>query len=83
MARKRQPAKASALSNRLRAQILAILVERVASPKEMAEETGESVGIISYHVRVLLEFQLIELDCKERRRAAAAHFYRAAELGVA
>lgn len=68
-----------ALSNRLRAEILAILAERVASPKEMAEETGESVSVVSYHVRVLLECRAIELDRKEPRRRAVEHFYRAVE----
>lgn len=36
-----------------RVRILAILAERVASPKEISDETGEDIGTVSYHVKVL------------------------------
>jgi len=66
-----------ALSKEARLRILSILAERVASPKEMAEELGEGLSQVSYHVSVLRECKLIELVGKEPRRGAVEHFYRA------
>jgi DNA-binding transcriptional ArsR family regulator len=66
-----------ALARPLRARILAILAERVASPKEIAEQLGEGLTTVSYHVRVLVECGVIELDRKVQRRGAVEHFYRA------
>jgi DNA-binding transcriptional ArsR family regulator len=66
-----------ALSKRERVQIFAILCERVASPKEIAEELDEGLSQVSYHVSVLHECRLIVLDHKVPRRGAVEHFYRA------
>lgn len=60
-----------------RVRILAILAERVASPKEISEETGEGIASVSYHVKVLRDHGLIELERKVPRRGAVEHFYRA------
>lgn len=60
-----------------RVRILAILAERVASPKEISDETGEDIGSVSYHIKVLRDHRLIELDSKTPRRGAVEHFYRA------
>jgi DNA-binding transcriptional ArsR family regulator len=60
-----------------RARILAILAERVASPKEISEETGQELSSVAYHVKVLRKYELIELERKEPRRGAVEHFYRA------
>jgi DNA-binding transcriptional ArsR family regulator len=49
-----------ALSNPLRAEVLRILVERPASPVEMARELGESTQNVSHHCK-----RLVELDCAE------------------
>jgi DNA-binding transcriptional ArsR family regulator len=69
---------AKALSHRLRVQILQRLDEAgEASPKELAEALGEPVGNISYHVRILRDFDCVELVRTEPRRGALAHFYRA------
>lgn len=65
------------LAHPLRAQILQLLTERTASPTQIARETGESLGTVAYHVKVLLEKGYIELVRKEPRRGAAEHFYRA------
>ncbi len=59
-----------------RIHILAILAERIASPKEISEETGENLGSVSYHVKVLRDHGLIELERKTPRRGAVEHFYR-------
>lgn len=67
-----------ALSKRERVQIFAILCERVASPKEIAEELDEGLSQVSYHVSVLQECRLIVLDHTVPRRGVVEHFYRAA-----
>ncbi|HEY7456783.1 MAG TPA: ArsR family transcriptional regulator [Solirubrobacterales bacterium] len=67
-----------ALSNEDRVRIFAILCERVASPKEISGELNEGLSQVSYHVSVLRECELIELDGKKQRRGAVEHFYRAA-----
>lgn len=66
-----------ALAHPLRMELLAALNKRVASPKELAEELGERLPNVSYHVRVLLDAECIELVRTEPRRGALEHFYRA------
>ncbi len=67
-----------ALSNRVRVRVLAILCERVASPKEISEELNEELGQVCYHISVLRERHLIVADHKVRVRGTVEHFYRAA-----
>jgi DNA-binding transcriptional ArsR family regulator len=64
------------MAHPVRIQILNILGERVASPNQMAEITGELLGTVAYHVRVLLKLDFIELAKTETRRGATEHFYR-------
>lgn len=78
-----QEALAKGLSHPIRAQALAILVERTASPKEIAGEVDETLPNVSYHVRVLENLGLIELVEEEAVRGSVAHFYRAVEQDVA
>src|SRR3954471_2524069 len=66
-----------ALSHPLRMRILTRLNEGVASPNEMAKEFGESLPLVSYHVRILRELQCIELVKTTPRRGAIEHHYRA------
>lgn len=68
---------AKALSHPLRAHVLSILNERVASPNQIAGELEESLGNVSYHVKTLAEMGCIELVRTEPRRGAIEHFYRA------
>jgi DNA-binding transcriptional ArsR family regulator len=68
---------AKALAHPLRAHILTILNERVASPNQMAEQLGEPLGNVSYHVKALVELECIELVSTTPRRGAVEHFYRA------
>jgi DNA-binding transcriptional ArsR family regulator len=68
---------AKALSHPLRAHVLAILNERVASPNQIANELQEPLGNVSYHVKTLAEMGCIELVNTEPRRGAIEHFYRA------
>jgi DNA-binding transcriptional ArsR family regulator len=66
-----------AIGHPLRMRILAALNERVASPTELAEEFGESLGVVSYHVKILDELGCIELVSETPRRGAVEHHYRA------
>jgi DNA-binding transcriptional ArsR family regulator len=71
------PKLAKALAHPLRVQLLSILNERVASPNQLSKELGEPLGNVSYHVKVLLDYDCAELVKKEPRRGAIEHFYRA------
>jgi DNA-binding transcriptional ArsR family regulator len=66
-----------AISHPIRHQVLVLLNDRIASPNEIANEIGESLGRVSYHVRQLAEVGAIELVRTEPRRGAVEHFYRA------
>jgi DNA-binding transcriptional ArsR family regulator len=66
-----------ALTHDLRVQILGIFNERIASPKELSDELGEGLSQVSYHVKVLREYECIELVSTEPRRGAVEHYYRA------
>lgn len=68
---------AKALSHPLRAHILGILNEQVASPNEMAEMLDERLPNVSYHVRALADLGCIELVRTAQRRGAIEHYYRA------
>jgi DNA-binding transcriptional ArsR family regulator len=66
-----------ALSHQLRVEILAILNERMASPNELSKELEEGLSQVSYHVKVLKDFECIEMVKTEPRRGAVEHYYRA------
>src|SRR6201986_969237 len=68
---------AKALAHPLRARILQRLGERVASPGDLANELDAPLGVISYHVRMLREYECVELVRTEPRRGALQHFYKA------
>jgi DNA-binding transcriptional ArsR family regulator len=68
---------AKALAHPLRARILGRLGERVASPGDLAVELGAPLGVVSYHVRMLRDYECIELVRTEPRRGALQHYYRA------
>ena len=71
------PRYVKALSHPLRVRILALLQERTASPRELAEWLDATLGTVSYHVRALHDFGLIELVRTTQVRGAIAHHYRA------
>jgi DNA-binding transcriptional ArsR family regulator len=71
------PRLVKAMAHPLRIHILRILQERVASPRELAEELGGSLPNISYHVQFLLRLDLLELVDTKQRRGAIEHYYRA------
>src|ERR1700754_791763 len=68
---------AKALAHPLRARILQRLGERVASPGDLAAELGAPLGVVSYHVRMLRDYDCVELVRTEPRRGALQHFYKA------
>src|SRR3954447_7770642 len=68
---------AKALAHPLRARILQRLGERVASPGDLAAELGAPLGVVSYHVRMLRDYDCVELVRTEPVRGALQHFYRA------
>ena len=71
------PRYVKALSHPLRVRILALLQERTASPRELAEWLDATLGTVSYHVRTLHDFGLIELVHTTQVRGAIAHHYKA------
>jgi DNA-binding transcriptional ArsR family regulator len=68
-----------AMSHPLRASILRILVERTASPAEMARALDEELSNVSYHTKQLVGFDCAELVSTRPVRGALEHFYRATE----
>lgn len=68
-----------ALAHPLRVEILTILNERMASPNELSKELEEGLSQVSYHVKVLKDFECIEMVKTEPRRGAVEHYYRATE----
>lgn len=66
-----------ALAHPLRVEILAILNDRMASPNELSKELEEGLSQISYHVKVLKDFECIEMVKTEPRRGAVEHYYKA------
>jgi DNA-binding transcriptional ArsR family regulator len=71
-----------AYAHPVRARALMILAARVASPREIAEELGEPLGKVSYHVRGLRDAGLIELVETDGSSGGVQHFYRAAHLPI-
>ena len=71
------PRYVKALSHPLRVRVLALLQERTASPRELAEWLDATLGTVSYHVRTLHDFGLIELVKTTQVRGAIAHHYKA------
>lgn len=70
---------AKALAHPLRVKILTSLHKGISSPNQLAQELGEPLGNVSYHVKTLLEYGCVELVKTEPRRGAVEHFYRATE----
>lgn len=73
------PRLAAAMSHPTRIHTMAVLIERQASPREIATEIGEPLNNVTYHVKQLTKLGCIELV--ETSTAAGGrvveHFYRA------
>jgi DNA-binding transcriptional ArsR family regulator len=68
-----------ALGHPVRVQALIVLNERIASPNEISKELDQTVGHVSYHIKVLKECECIELVDMAPRRGAMEHYYRATD----
>lgn len=66
-----------AVNHPVRLDALSILIERQASPKEIAKALQVSLGTASFHVAELLADDAIELVKTMPRRGAVEHYYRA------
>jgi DNA-binding transcriptional ArsR family regulator len=71
-----------AMAHPMRARILAALDGRELSPVELARELGATLGVVSYHVRVLADAGVVELARTTARRGAIQHHYRLRESGA-
>jgi len=62
-----------------RVHLLAILDVRTASPKELAEELGERINNVGYHIKVLRDLDCIELveERPTQGSRVTEHFYKA------
>lgn len=70
------PRLAKAFTHPLRGHAWVTICERgIASPREIADETGIDVSEVSYHFRTLKKYELIRLVRTEKRRGFAEHFY--------
>jgi DNA-binding transcriptional ArsR family regulator len=70
------------MAHPLRVAILAELEERTASPSDVAEALDAPLGSVSYHVRCLHRFGLLQLVKTRPVRGAIEHLYRAKERPV-
>jgi DNA-binding transcriptional ArsR family regulator len=72
------PQLAAAMSHPTRVHAMGVLTEREASPRELADEIGEPLNNVTYHVNQLRELGCIELVRTERARGGRVleHFYR-------
>ena len=66
-----------AFAHPLRIQILSLLDNRVASPKEIAEELDTPLPNTAYHVRQLASLGLVKLVRRTARGGAIEHHYTA------
>ncbi len=69
------PRLVKAFAHPLRVRILSILERRTATPKELATTLGVPLENLSYHVRALRDFGLIELEGRRMVRGAVEHRY--------
>lgn len=65
------------ISHEITIKVLVVLVERAASPKEIADLLGFKVPTVSHHVKKLEGLGLVELVEEKEVRGAIQHIYRA------
>lgn len=64
----------------VRIRALVLLERTELSPAELAKLLGDPLGVVSYHVRMLRDYGLVEETRAEPRRGAVQHFYQRTEL---
>ncbi len=75
------PQLAAAMSHPTRVHTMNVLLERTASPRQVAAEIGERLNNVTYHLNQLLKLGCIELVRTERAHGGRVleHFYRATQ----
>jgi DNA-binding transcriptional ArsR family regulator len=74
---------AKAMAHPLRGKILMHLSNHgTASPADLSRLLEEPIGNVSYHVRMLLDLDCVELVDTRQRRGAVEHFYRATRRAI-
>lgn len=70
------------LGHPLRKRLLRLYLQadEMRSPKELTVPTDSPISSVSYHVRVLAEYEAIELVETQPRRGSVEHFYEATGL---
>jgi DNA-binding transcriptional ArsR family regulator len=73
------PQLAAAMSHPTRVHAMSVLRERAASPRQVANEIGERLNNVTYHINQLVKLGCVELVRTERVRGGRVveHFYRA------
>jgi DNA-binding transcriptional ArsR family regulator len=66
-----------ALHHPLRRRLLRRFLESrvMLSPRELADLEGESLSLVSYHVRKLAEFKAVRIAAHRPVRGSLQHFY--------
>jgi DNA-binding transcriptional ArsR family regulator len=64
-----------ALSHPIRLEILAALMDRVASPVELSDEIGASPGVVSYPASTLVRCGCLELVHSKPKRGGIENFF--------
>jgi DNA-binding transcriptional ArsR family regulator len=67
---------AAIASHPLRRHIWDAITDHPISPRELADQLGQPVNDVAYHVRVLRDLGVIELAGTRPVRGATQHFYR-------
>jgi DNA-binding transcriptional ArsR family regulator len=65
-----------ALSHVIRRDIIECVARGLTSPSEIADEKKRPLGVVSYHVRMLRDYGVLEIERSEPRRGALQHYYR-------
>jgi DNA-binding transcriptional ArsR family regulator len=74
---------AKAMAHPLRGKILMHLSNHgTASPADLSRVLEDPIGNVSYHVRMLLDLDCVELVDTRQRRGAVEHFYRATRRAI-
>jgi DNA-binding transcriptional ArsR family regulator len=75
------PQLVAAMSHPTRVHTMSILLERTASPRQVAEEIGERLNNVTYHLSQLRKLGCVELVRTEAVRGGRVveHFYRATQ----
>jgi predicted transcriptional regulator len=71
-----------ALTHTIRRDVIECVARGIDTPTAIAHETGQPLGLVAYHVRMLRDYGVLELARSEPRRGALQHFYGFTEQAV-